>query len=320
MRLHDLHPAPGSRRERTRVGRGIAAGKGKTAGRGTKGQRSRTGSSIPAWFEGGQTPLHIRVPKLHGFKNRFRVEYAVVNIGRIESALAGGRLEPGPKGAPATVNAELLYAAGLLGRVNLPLKILGGGELTHPLLAIADAFSAEARRKIEAAGGTAMSLEVPEAAPAKPRRSKADEAAPPSDESAALAEAGGPDPSGRRADESEASISAEPSEGEVPPEVVEGAEVIEPKPARRARKASAAAAAESATAPAQPEATIATSEPKAAKSEPKAAKSEPSPKPARRARKAAPESPAAQSAEPPAAEASDAPEAPESSESPEAPA
>jgi len=170
VKLHDLHPAAGSRRERTRVGRGIAAGKGKTAGRGTKGQRSRTGSSKPAWFEGGQTPIHMRVPKLRGFKNRFRVEYAVVNVGRIESALTNGRLEPGPRGAPATVNAELLFAAGLVGRLDRPLKVLGGGELDHPVLAIADAFSAEARRKIEAAGGTAMTLEVPEAEPAKPRR------------------------------------------------------------------------------------------------------------------------------------------------------
>jgi large subunit ribosomal protein L15 len=321
MKLHDLHPAPGSRRERTRVGRGIAAGKGKTAGRGTKGQRSRTGSSIPAWFEGGQTPIHMRVPKLHGFKNRFRVEYAVVNIGRIEDALSSGRLEPGPKSAPATVNAELLYAAGLLGRVNLPLKILGGGELTHPLLAIADAFSAEARRKIESAGGTAMTLEVPEPAPAKTPRSRS---APPAGDSAAVDEAGRPDPSGRQADESEilgplasrssaagleASISAEPSEGEVRPEVVEVAmaaeapEVVAKKPARRTRKA-ASTTADSASAPTEPDATTA-----AVTSEPEAAPSEPSPKPARRARKAAPEPPAA-----------DAPESPESSEVPEAPA
>ena len=74
MKLHDLKPAPGSRKARTRVGRGIAAGKGKTAGRGTKGQKARAGASIPAWFEGGQTPIHVRVPKLPGFKRRFKVE------------------------------------------------------------------------------------------------------------------------------------------------------------------------------------------------------------------------------------------------------
>jgi len=75
MKLHDLRPAPGSHKARTRVGRGIAAGKGKTAGRGTKGQKARAGGSIPPWFEGGQTPLHQRIPKLRGFKNRFKVDY-----------------------------------------------------------------------------------------------------------------------------------------------------------------------------------------------------------------------------------------------------
>ena len=83
MKLHDLKPAPGSNTARTRVGRGIAAGKGKTAGRGTKGQKARTGGSIPPWFEGGQTPIHIRIPKLRGFTNRGRIDYEVVNLGRI---------------------------------------------------------------------------------------------------------------------------------------------------------------------------------------------------------------------------------------------
>ena len=83
MKLHELQPAPGSRTPRTRVGRGIAAGKGKTAGRGTKGQKARAGGSIPPWFEGGQTPLHMRIPKLRGFKNRFKMYYEVVNVGAI---------------------------------------------------------------------------------------------------------------------------------------------------------------------------------------------------------------------------------------------
>ncbi|HYI22613.1 MAG TPA: 50S ribosomal protein L15, partial [Candidatus Limnocylindrales bacterium] len=91
MKLHDLRPAAGSRRARTRVGRGIAAGQGKTAGRGTKGQKSRAGASIPAWFEGGQTPIHVRVPKLRGFKNRFKIEYAVVNVGQISAYAEAGR-------------------------------------------------------------------------------------------------------------------------------------------------------------------------------------------------------------------------------------
>ena len=93
MKLHDLQPAAGSRKPRTRVGRGIAAGKGKTAGRGTKGQKARAGGGIPAWFEGGQTPLHMRIPKLRGFKNRFKIEYEVVNIGAIGALADRGAFE-----------------------------------------------------------------------------------------------------------------------------------------------------------------------------------------------------------------------------------
>ena len=106
MKLHDLQPADGSRQPRTRVGRGIAAGKGKTAGRGTKGQKARAGGGIPAWFEGGQTPLHMRIPKLRGFKNRFKIEYEVVNIGAIGALAerrrvrARGRPRQGGQGGP----------------------------------------------------------------------------------------------------------------------------------------------------------------------------------------------------------------------------
>src|SRR6476620_4659436 len=105
MKIHDLHPAAGSVTRKTRVGRGIAAGKGKTAGRGTKGQKSRAGASIPAWFEGGQTPIHIRVPKLRGFKNRFKIVYAAVNVGTISEYAAAGRfgVETTKKGDPVTV-------------------------------------------------------------------------------------------------------------------------------------------------------------------------------------------------------------------------
>lgn len=171
MKLHDLRPAEGSRKERIRVGRGIAAGKGKTAGRGTKGQKARSGGSIPAWFEGGQTPLHQRIPKLRGFKNRFKVEYEVVNVGAIGAAVERGALElpPAPKGrgkaaagsAQVTVNQDLLRAVGLVRTLNKPLKILGNGELSAPLFVVADAFTASARAKIEAAGGTVNVLEVP---------------------------------------------------------------------------------------------------------------------------------------------------------------
>ncbi len=166
MKLHDLQPAEGSRKARMRVGRGIAAGKGKTAGRGTKGQKARAGGSIPPWFEGGQTPLHIRIPKLRGFKNRFKVEYEVVNVGAIGALADRGALtfegdkKPSAK-SPITVNQDILRAVGLVRTLNKPLKILGAGELSVPLFVVADAFTASARAKIEAAGGTVSVLELP---------------------------------------------------------------------------------------------------------------------------------------------------------------
>jgi len=171
MKLHDLRPAPGSHKKKTRVGRGIAAGKGKTAGRGTKGQKARAGGTIPAWFEGGQTPLHQRIPKLRGFKNPFRIEYEVVNVGAIAGLVELGVLEggemPGTKkakgaaAAPITVNQEILRAAGLVRSLDKPMKVLGNGELSTALFVVADRISASARAKIEAAGGTVSLLEVP---------------------------------------------------------------------------------------------------------------------------------------------------------------
>ncbi|MBI2782019.1 MAG: 50S ribosomal protein L15 [Chloroflexi bacterium] len=172
MKLHDLKPAPGSKKAKRRVGRGIAAGQGKTAGRGTKGQKARAGGKIPAWFEGGQTPLHQRIPKLRGFKNLFKVQYEVVNLGDIARLVELGELEggdmpvtkPSKKGAaPITVNQEILRAAGLVRRLDRPMKILGGGELSTALFVVADAFSASAKAKIEAAGGTVSVLETPDA-------------------------------------------------------------------------------------------------------------------------------------------------------------
>jgi len=165
MKLHDLRPAEGSRTPKTRVGRGIAAGKGKTAGRGTKGQKARAGGGIPAWFEGGQTPLHMRIPKLRGFKNRFKIEYEVVNIGAIGALAEAGafELEGGKASAktPVTVNQDILRAVGLVRTLNKPLKILGAGELSTPLFVVADAFTGSARAKIEAAGGSVNVLEIP---------------------------------------------------------------------------------------------------------------------------------------------------------------
>jgi large subunit ribosomal protein L15 len=171
MKLHDLRPAPGSRTAKRRVGRGIAAGQGKTAGRGTKGQKARAGGSIPAWFEGGQTPLHQRIPKLRGFRNPFKIEYEVVNLGAIAHLVELGELEggemPGARPskkagvAPITVNQEILRAAGLVRRLDRPMKVLGGGDISTPLFVVADAFSASAKAKIEAAGGTVSVLETP---------------------------------------------------------------------------------------------------------------------------------------------------------------
>lgn len=169
MKLHDLRPAPGSHKKKTRVGRGIAAGQGKTAGRGTKGQKARAGGTIPAWFEGGQTPLHQRIPKLRGFRNPFRITYEIVNLGAIARLIELGVLAPGEmpgrkkaaSPAPITVNQEILMAAGLVSTLDRPMKVLAHGDVTVPLFVVADAFSAAARAKIEAAGGTATVLEVP---------------------------------------------------------------------------------------------------------------------------------------------------------------
>ncbi len=173
MKLHDLSPAEGSHKPRTRVGRGIAAGKGKTAGRGTKGQKSRTGhGALAPWFEGGQTPIHVRVPKLRGFRNMFRLDYEIVNVGRINALADTGVLDApeiegeaakakSSKPVPVTVTPDILAAAGLVRTLDKPLKVLGQGDVTRPLFIIADAFSASAKAKIEAAGGTAQVLEFP---------------------------------------------------------------------------------------------------------------------------------------------------------------
>jgi large subunit ribosomal protein L15 len=170
VKLHDLKPAPGSRKRRIRVGRGIAAGKGKTAGRGTKGQKSRSGGSIPPWFEGGQTPIHVRVPKLRGFKQRDRIEYQVVNVGRIAEYAAAGRFgsEAGGK-EPLTINSELLSTAGLITKADRPVKVLGSGDIDIKIFVAADAFTGSARSKIEAAGGFVQLLAPePEPEPQKP--------------------------------------------------------------------------------------------------------------------------------------------------------
>jgi len=146
MKLHDLAPAKGSKKTRKRVGRGPGSGLGKTAGRGHKGQRSRSGFSRRAGFEGGQMPLVRRVPK-RGFTNIFRTEYAVINLDDLAALATGGEITP-----------ESLADAGLVRRGKL-LKVLGDGELTGALTVKAHAFSKSARQKIEAAGGTCEELQ-----------------------------------------------------------------------------------------------------------------------------------------------------------------
>jgi large subunit ribosomal protein L15 len=188
MKLHDLRPAEGARTPRTRVGRGIAAGKGKTAGRGTKGQKSRTGGTIQPWFEGGQTPIHIRIPKLRGFRNPFRIEYEVVNVGRLSELAETGALDApeiaaaGKSGKDAgagsvSITQEILAAVGLVRSLDRPLKVLGQGEVSRPLFVVADAFSKSAKAKIEAAGGTAQVLEYPGSPGSKEARAAEEQAA-----------------------------------------------------------------------------------------------------------------------------------------------
>ena len=145
MQLHELKPAPGSRRARKRVGRGLGSGHGTTAGRGTKGQKARTGGGVSPYFEGGQLPLVQRLPQKRGFTNRNRVEYAEVNVGVL------ARFAPGTEVTP-----DLLYERRLVRDDRRPVKILGDGELAHPLTVRAHKFSASARVKIEAAGGQAV--------------------------------------------------------------------------------------------------------------------------------------------------------------------
>jgi len=142
--LHDLSPSTGSHRGRKRVGRGVGSGLGKTAGRGQKGQKARTGGKVNIHFEGGQMPLQRRIPK-RGFTNMNRVEYQVVNLRDLE-ALDG------------KVTVETLKGAGLIGNLRRPVKVLGQGDLTKALAVEAHAFSKSAKEKIEAAGGSVAVL------------------------------------------------------------------------------------------------------------------------------------------------------------------
>ena len=143
LKLHHLRPAPGAKTARTRVGRGEGS-KGKTAGRGTKGTKARY--QVPERFEGGAMPLHMRLPKLRGFKNPFRVEFQVVNLDKLSALF--------PEGGDVTI-ADLVAKGAV--RDNSPVKVLGTGEITVKVNVTADKFSATAKEKIEAAGGSVTS-------------------------------------------------------------------------------------------------------------------------------------------------------------------
>ncbi len=144
LKVHHLRPAPGAKTAKTRVGRGEGS-KGKTAGRGSKGTKARY--PVSDTFEGGQTPLHMRLPKLRGFKNRNRVQFQVVNLDKLSALFPEG----------GTVSVGDLVAAGAV-RKGQPVKVLGSGEVTSALQITVNAFSASAKEKIAAAGGSATEL------------------------------------------------------------------------------------------------------------------------------------------------------------------
>lgn len=142
MRQDELSPAPGSRRDAKRVGRGDGSGHGTYSGRGSKGQKSRSGYRMRPGFEGGQLPLIKRLPRKRGFVNIFRTEYSIVNLSKLNMFEAGSEVTP-----------EKLVAAGIVKSLQQPVKILADGDINHPLVVRANKFSAAAKAKIEAAGG-----------------------------------------------------------------------------------------------------------------------------------------------------------------------
>ena len=147
MKLHELRPPEGAHRERRRIGRGHGSGQGTTAGKGTKGQKARSGGGVPPYFEGGQLPLVRRLPYRRGFKNPFRVAYTVVNLAKLGTLPAGSE-----------VTSETLIGLGLLHKGEGPVKVLADGELAVALTVRVDRVSEQARQKIEAAGGSVVEL------------------------------------------------------------------------------------------------------------------------------------------------------------------
>ena len=148
MRQHELSPAPGSKRNRKRVGRGDGSGYGTYSGRGVKGQKSRSGYRMKRGFEGGQLPLIKRLPTKRGFTNIFRIEYNVVNVNKLNMFESGSEVTP-----------ERLVATGLVKSLRYPVKILAEGDINHPLSVKAHKFSTAAKAKIEAAGGSVEEVE-----------------------------------------------------------------------------------------------------------------------------------------------------------------
>ena len=144
MMEHQLAPAEGARKSRKRIGRGDAAGQGSTAGRGMKGQKSRSGSGPPVWFEGGQLPLIKGLPMKRGFHNRFKTYYSLVKLETLDKFDAGERITP-----------ELLLEKGYLRNLNRPVKVMGDGEISKAVTVVAAKFTRTAKEKIEAAKGTA---------------------------------------------------------------------------------------------------------------------------------------------------------------------
>ena len=148
IRQNNIAPAPGSKRDRKRVGRGDGSGNGTYSGRGCKGQKSRAGYKMRPGFEGGQLPLIKRLPRKRGFTNIFRTEYSTVSVGTLSTFDSGSEVTP-----------EKLIAAGIIKSLKNPIKILADGDIKHPLTVKANKFSASAKAKIEAAGGTAEEVE-----------------------------------------------------------------------------------------------------------------------------------------------------------------
>ena len=154
VRQNSIAPAPGSRKDRKRVGRGDGSGNGTYSGRGSKGQKSRAGYKMRPGFEGGQLPLIERLPRKRGFTNIFRIEYSTVSVGKLSMFESGSEVDP-----------EKMVAAGLVKSLRKPVKVLADGDIKHPLTVKANKFSASAKAKIEAAGGKVE--EVPYASKAQ---------------------------------------------------------------------------------------------------------------------------------------------------------